>query len=309
VDALLAQGTRVRCLLRATSSRRWLEGKPVEVAEGDVGHTAGLDAAVAGVDWVVHAAGLTHAPNAGEFFRANDQGTGNMVDAALRASPPPRRFIYISSQAAAGPSRNGAPVVETDEPRPVSAYGESKLAGERRVMAARDRLPVVTLRPPTVYGSRETVLLKYFRSVKFHLRPVLGGEHPFSIVYAPDLADAVLLVLRDERAIGQVYYVAGPDRTGYGEMGDAIAQAMKTWALRVTVPRFALQAGALVGEALGALTRQTPFLTRAKLREITAGDWIVSSRRIREDLGWASATSLEEGVGKTADWYRQVGWV
>ncbi|TMQ55761.1 MAG: NAD-dependent epimerase/dehydratase family protein [Candidatus Eisenbacteria bacterium] len=121
VDELLRRGARVRCLLRSTSSRRWLEGKPVDFAEGDVRHREGLDAAVAGADWIVHAAGLTHAPSAEEFHRANVLGTEQILAAALGTSPAPRRFLYISSQAAAGPSRNGAPVTEDLEPRPVSA--------------------------------------------------------------------------------------------------------------------------------------------------------------------------------------------
>jgi nucleoside-diphosphate-sugar epimerase len=308
-DALLGHGARVRCLLRATSSRRWLEGKPVELAEGDVTRAAGLDEALRGVDWIVHAAGLTHAPTPAEFHRANAEGTRNLIDAALRMAPAPRRFVYISSQAAAGPSPSGAPVVEGDPPRPVSAYGESKLAGERLVMDARDRLPVTTIRPPTVYGPRETVLLKYFRAIRHHVRPYLGSARPFSIVYAPDLAAAVLAALHAERAAGQVYFVGGPDVTGYREMGDAIAAALGTWAVRLPIPSLVLAAGALVAEAAASWTGREPFLTRAKVREVLAGDWIVSSRKIREELGWAPATSLTDGVRATAAWYREAGWV
>ncbi|HYQ89065.1 MAG TPA: NAD-dependent epimerase/dehydratase family protein, partial [Candidatus Binatia bacterium] len=48
VDELLRRGVRVRCLLRGTSSRRWLDGKPVEYVEGDVCRREGLDKAVEG---------------------------------------------------------------------------------------------------------------------------------------------------------------------------------------------------------------------------------------------------------------------
>ena len=105
VDELLRQGATVRCLLRSTSSRRWLEGKEVEYVDGDVCHRPSLDAAVAGADWIVHAAGLTHAPSAAGFHEANVLGTETLLAAALDARPAPRRFVYISSQAAAGPSR------------------------------------------------------------------------------------------------------------------------------------------------------------------------------------------------------------
>ena len=309
VDELLRRGVRVRCLLRATSSHRWLEGKPIEVAAGDVCVRAGLDAAVEGADWIVHAAGLTRARDEAEFLRANAKGTEYLLDAALHASPSPRRFLHISSQAAAGPSRNGSPVTEDLTPQPVSAYGRSKLAGETLVMRAADRLPVVTIRPPTVYGPRETSLLKYFRAVKSHLRPEPPGTRSLSIVYVEDHARAVWECLTQEHAVGRIYFVAGPDITSVRDLGDLIQRAIGTWAIRFPIPSLLLQTGALAGEALGALTGRTPFFSREKFREITAGPWTVSSRKIREELGWASAMALEPGVHATARWYREVGWV
>jgi nucleoside-diphosphate-sugar epimerase len=309
VDELLRRGARVRCLLRGASSRRWLTGKEVEYASGDVLHSAGLDQAVAGADWIVHAAGLTHAPDEAEFQRANVSGTENILAAALRADPKPRRFLYISSQAAAGPSRNGAPVTEDLAPQPVSAYGRSKLGGETLVMRAKDRLQVTSIRPPVVYGPRETALLKYFRAVKHHLRPYLGGAKPFSIVYAEDHARAVWAALTQEAAVGQIYFVGGPDRTSYEEVGNAIERALGTWALPLPIPAFLLQAGALAGELAGAVTRRAPFFSREKFREITAGAWLVTSRKIRDQLGWVPATTLEQGARATAAWYREAGWV
>ena len=309
VDELLSRGARVRCLLRPTSSRRWLEGKQVEYADGDVRLRPSLDAAVAGADWIVHAAGLTHAPSAAEFHRGNVLGTETLLAAALDARPAPRRFVYISSQAAAGPSRDGAPVTEDRAPAPVSTYGNSKLGGEILVMRAADRLPVVTIRPPTVYGPRDRVMLKYFRVVKHHIRPYLGRAKPFSIVHAQDHARAVWAALTREEAVGQIYFVAGPDVTSYEEMGNAIERAVGTWAMPVPIPAVLLQAGALAGEFAGFMTRREPFFSREKFREITAGAWIVSSRKIRDQLGWAPATSLEEGVRATAGWYREAGWV
>ena len=309
VDELLRRGARVRCLLRSTSSRQWLEGKPVEVAEGDVCHPEGLDAAVQGADWIVHAAGLTRAKDAAEFHRANALGTELILGAALRTSPAPRRFLYISSQAVAGPSRNGAPVTEDLEPRPVSAYGSAKLEGEILVMGAADRIPVVSIRPPVVYGPREKELLRYFRTVKRHILPRLPGTRRFSLVYAVDLARAVGEALTQDRAVGKVYFVGGPDLVSYEETGAQIARALKTWAVPVSIPGFVLQAAGLAGELAGALTRRPPFLSREKIQEITTGDWILSSQRIRSELGWSPAMSLEQGLRETARWYREAGWV
>jgi nucleoside-diphosphate-sugar epimerase len=145
--------------------------------------------------------------------------------------------------------------------------------------------------------------------MQFHLRVIPGKPRRFSIVYATDTARAVWEAMTQDRALGETYFVGGPDVTDYDEMGEAIVRAMGTWAIRVRIPLVALQVGAFVGEIAGAATRSAPFFSREKFREITAGEWIVSSAKIRSRLGWAPAISLDEGVRLTAAWYREAGWV
>ena len=106
-----------------------------------------------------------------------------------------------------------------------------------------------------------------------------------------------------------VYFVGAPDLVSYDETGAGIARALGTWAVPVSIPGFVLQAAGLAGELAGALTRRPPFLSREKIQEITTGDWILSSQRIRSELGWSPATSLEQGLRETARWYREAGWV
>ncbi|HEY7726911.1 MAG TPA: NAD-dependent epimerase/dehydratase family protein, partial [Candidatus Eisenbacteria bacterium] len=237
VDELIRQGARVRCLVRSTSSRRWLDGKPVELATADLGDIPRLTETVRGATWIVHAAGLTRARSAAEFNAANVGGTEAMLRAALEAGPGLTRFLYVSSQAAAGPSGDGRPVTEEQRPEPISAYGLSKLRAERLALLMRGRLPVVVLRPPTVYGPRDGAVRRYFVAAKRHLRPELRRGARFSVVYAEDLARAVRVVLTDDRALGEVFFVAGPDETDYTEMGTLVARAVGTWTVPVRPPR------------------------------------------------------------------------
>ena len=308
VDELLRSGARVRCILRASSSRRWLAEKPVEIVTAPLTDAAQLAGAVAGADWVVHAAGLTHARGPAEYHEANVKGTERMLRAALTVSGL-KRFVLISSQAAAGPSADGRPVSETTLPQPVSAYGASKLRSEELTMLMRDRIPVVAIRPPAVYGPRDDAILKVFVAVKRHVQPVLKAGGRFSLIHAEDLARAVCLTLTHAEAPGEVYFAAEPDVTDYDEMGGFVKEAMGTWAVRVSVPGFILSAGALVGEAVGGILGKAPFLSREKLREIGSGDWICTSGKLRSRLGWEPRISMREGIRATADWYREAGWV
>ncbi len=309
VDELLRRGARVRCMVRLTSPRRWLLGKPVELWTGDVRRPEGLAAAVAGATWVVHAAGLTKARSAAEFDEANVAGTGRVLRAVLEGAPELSRFVLISSQAAAGPSRDGRPVTEEHRPAPLSPYGVSKLRAEELTMLLRERLPVVSIRPPTVYGPRDDAVLRAFRAAKLHLRPELRRGGRFSMVHAEDLARAVWLALTDNRAAGGVFFVAGPDITDYAEVGGCVARAMGTWTVPVRPPLWTLHTAAFLGQAVAAITRRPAFLTRDKLREIASGDWICSSARIRSLLAWEPEIPLEEGMLRTARWYREAGWV
>jgi nucleoside-diphosphate-sugar epimerase len=309
VDELLRDGTRVRCLLRPGSSTRWLEGKPVEIVRLELGDLARLAEAVRDVHWIVHAAGLTHARSAAEFHAVNVGGTERMLRAALDSSGSLERFLLVSSQAAAGPSVDGTPVMETDLPTPVSPYGVTKLRAEELTLLLKGRLPVVSIRPPAVYGPRDDALLKVFRLVKRHVLPMLRPGGRFTLVHAEDLARAVRLALEDPSAAGQVYFVGEPEITDYEEFGACVTRALDTWATPFRPPGLVLQAAAVAGELWGAVRGKPPLLSRQKLREITAGDWICSSTKIRTQLGWVPRIHLEEGLRGTAAWYREAGWV
>lgn len=309
VDELLRRGARVRCILRARSTTRWLEGKSAEIVRVRSDDAEELAGAVRGATWIVHAAGLTHARSAKEFHEANVGGTERILRAALAAGGGLERFLLISSQAAAGPAFEGRPVTETERPDPVSTYGVSKLRSEELTMLLKERMPVVAIRPPAVYGPRDAAILMVFRAVKYHLLPVLREGGRFSLVHAEDLARASYLALTHPRAAGEVYFVGEPDVTDYREMGECVKRAMGTWTVTVRPPDLLLQAGALLGELWGTLWNRAPFLSREKLREISSGDWICSSAKIRSRLGWVPEVSLAEGIERTAAWYRRAGWV
>ena len=309
VDELIRQGARVRCLLRPGSSTRWLDGKPIEIARLDLRDVAKLTESVQGAVWIVHAAGLTHARSAKEFQETNVGGTERMLRAAMDAGSRLRRFLLVSSQAAAGPALEGRPVTEAERPDPVSPYGVSKLRSEELTMLLKDRLPVVAIRPPAVYGPRDRALLKLFKAVRWHILPVLRRGGRFSLIYVDDLARAIGLALTHPAAQGQVYFASEPDVTDYREAGEIVKRALGTWTLTVRPPGFLLQAGALAGEMWGTVRNSPPFLSREKLREISSGDWVCSSAKIRSQLGWKPEVSLEDGLARTAAWYREVGWV
>src|SRR5690606_31976559 len=133
---------------------------------------------VEGAEIVFHLAAVTHARTEADYVRANAAGTRALVEAVLGAKQRPRRLVYLSSLAAVGPALDGRPVGRDDPPRPLTAYGRSKLEGERACLAAAtDGLETVALREPAVYGPGDREMLRFFRLAARGLFPrPAGGE-------------------------------------------------------------------------------------------------------------------------------------
>jgi nucleoside-diphosphate-sugar epimerase len=120
VEALLQKGVQVRCLVRKTSDLSWLKNLPIEVFRGNCNDKASLEEAVKGVDQVFHLAGVTKAVEEKTYFEVNALGTENLIHACLENNPRLQKFVYVSSQAAAGPCQNGGKKRESDRCEPVS---------------------------------------------------------------------------------------------------------------------------------------------------------------------------------------------
>ena len=236
-EELARQGVDVRVLLRRTSSRAFLAGFPHEVAIGDVADAGSLPGAVAGVEAVVHAAGLIKARSAAEFDAINARGTANLLAAIGQAAPDLRRFVYVSSLAAHGPSEDGAPRRAEAEPRPLTAYGRSKLAGEEAVRASPISDRAVIVRPSVIYGPRDPALLSFFQAVRWRVAPLLmGGHNRISIVYAtPAYIDTLATSVKKT---GRCLIAHEATRTcGYGAELSAQIQEECFWSLTAPIER------------------------------------------------------------------------
>ncbi len=119
-EALLDRGNQVRCLVRKGSDSKWLKGLPIEIAVGDCRDKTSLAEAVKDTDHVFHLAGITKAIDEKTYFEINASGTENLIRACLENNPHLQKFVYVSSQAAAGPCRNGDKKRESDRCEPVS---------------------------------------------------------------------------------------------------------------------------------------------------------------------------------------------
>jgi len=306
VDALLDIGFPTRCLVRATSDLRWLAGKPVELVRADLRGDP-LEEPVDGADVVIHCAGLTRGSRE-SLMAANRDGTRALVEACL-ATGRRIRFVYCSSQAAAGPGVLDRPRRETDPPAPTTDYGASKLAAEEVVAQISAQLDVAILRPVAVYGPRDEDTLTFFKLAARGIIVTPGlRKRLLQLVHVTDLAAALVKAIeRPQRSVGP-FCVAHPEVVDWDQLAVAMRQAMDRSAITLRVPTGALRTIGAIAELFGE--EGVPGrIDRRKAADMSERAWTCDSSRAMKELDWSPKYDVRQGFQESADWYRREGWL
>ena len=309
-ERLIEAGWEVHCLVRDTSSLKWLEGLPVQLVTGSLFDESTLAAALAECTHVFHLAGVTKALTDAEYFRSNGEGTQAALAACLRHADRLQRFVYISSIAAAGPSVNGAAVSEDDTPRPVSIYGRSKLAGEVACAEYKEQLPITIVRPPIVYGPRDRDVYEYFKQVKLGVILRLGRVKRWaSFIHVHDLIRGMIASACHPAAAGETFFITNATPWNWDEVGSAITAALDRRPFTMTLPEFILPVAAAVSTQWSKITRRPALVNRDKVAEMKEISWVASAEKAKALLGFETQISLASGIQQTATWYQKNGWL
>ena len=298
----------MRCLLRPQRSVELFGGREITVVRGDLRHAEGLAEAVRGVDAVVHVAGLIGARSPAEFMAVNMGGTRRLAEAVRSHNPGCRRFVYVSSQAAAGPSPDGVPIDESAPPRPLTHYGRSKLGGEQVLAEALGPIPFTVLRPPAIYGPRDEALLPIFQLAARGWSAGLDGRgRLFNLLHAEDVARGIVEAGFSEAAAGRTYFLsdgAGCSHSGIAAiLGQTFGRKLRT----IPVPDFALDLAAALTDELAGLAGVASVFGRQKAIEFKARWWLCSAARASAEFGWEPGIPTEQGMPETARWYADHG--
>ncbi len=306
-EALLDRGVQVRCLVRKGSDLKWLKDLPIEIAVGDCRDKTSLTGAVKDTDYVFHLAGITKAVNEKTYFEINASGTENLIRACLENNPRLQKFVYVSSQAAAGPCRNGDKKRESDRCEPVSVYGQSKRMGEEFALAHAHKIPLVILRPTGVYGPRDKDFYTLFKWVSKRIKPCFSGK--VSLCYVHDVVQAILLAVESPTKSGEIFFLS--DGTDYlmKEVGDVFAQTMGVTPLSVPIPKWLIFGIASLSEYLSVLSGKPPLMSRGMAEQIVQKDWTCDITKAKTVLGFSPQYQLSQGARLTYQWYKNQKWL
>jgi nucleoside-diphosphate-sugar epimerase len=293
--------------VRPASSRRWLEHLPVEYALGDVSADEGLAAACEGCEAVIHSAGVTNAVRNRDYFEVNARGTERIWRAAGSARV--KRFLLVSSLAAAGPSPTSTPQDESAEPHPINVYGRSKLEAEKILHGAAGDMEAVIVRPPAVYGPRDPAVLTMIKAAKTGVMPLpLSGRRDLVMVYVIDLARGIRLALEKSRP-GGVFFLTDGNVYTVPQIAEAIGAALGRRVRTLAVPKFVWWLAALGGEVGNRVFHISSAINLERYKQLQADGWTASDSHARRELGYHSEFDVVRGMEETIRWYRSVGWI
>lgn len=283
-------------------------GGSLRLLPGALSDAGALAEGTADAEAVVHVAGLIQARSESEFMRVNRDGTAAMVRAARDRAGVLCRFVLVSSQAAGGPSADGRAVTSEDTPRPVSAYGRSKRAGEVAALALTTEIPVTILRPPVIFGPRDSMLRGFFRAVSHGTMVVWrDGTNRFSVSYAPDVARAALLALETDHPSGSILYTSDERAFDWRSFVETLASIVGRRVRIFPLPGSVFAAAAALSTVASFSTGRPPLLSFDKIRELREPYWLCSSEPARRLLGWRPSIPVEQALAETHAWYKTRG--
>jgi nucleoside-diphosphate-sugar epimerase len=307
---LARQGDGVRALVRPKSRARFdrspLPAAGVQAVEGDLGDRAALMRATEGVEVVYHiAATYREAGQPDSAYRAiNVDGTRNLLEAARSGGT--RRLVHCSTGGVHGHIEH--PPADEDAPlNPGDVYQETKLEAEQlaRQFGLDTGLDVVVARPIGIYGPGDTRFLRMFRGLKRGRFPMLGSGRAFyHLTYIDDLVEGFRLCGTHAAAAGRTYILAGPRYTTLEELVALVARELGVRPPRIHWPVWPFWTAGVLCEMICVPLRVEPPLYRRRVDFYTKSR-AFDTKRARTELGFAPKVDLEEGIHRTADWYRQ----
>jgi dihydroflavonol-4-reductase len=307
--ALLDRQWQVRALARKGSDRRNLRGLDVDVCEGDLNDVDSLQRAVEGCEGVFHVAAdyRLGAPDPSQLYRANVEGTRNVLDAARRSGV--QRVVYTSSVATIGIPADGTP---GDEQTPnslenmIGHYKRSKyLAEEVAREAARAGMSVVIVSPSTPVGPGD---VKPTPTGQLVLDAAAGRMPAYvdtglNIVHVEDVANGHLLAYERGKA-GERYILGGQDmslREILGQIATLVGRAPP----RLRLPYGVVLPIAYLAEGFARLSGRSGRITLEGVRMSRKRMYFSSAKAARE-LGY-SARPAVQAFEDAIRWFRDNG--
>lgn len=308
INAALKKNFEIFAAVRRSSNVEHLKGMPVNFVQLDYENTDSLKQVLKEnkIDYIIHSAGVTKANTEAEYEHINAGYTINLANAASALNGQVKKMVLISSLAAIGPLKTTEGLItEEKPPQPVTAYGRSKLKAEKGL--AGINIPFAVLRPTAIYGPRDKDLYLIASSLSKGIDAYIGNiQQQLSFVHAADVAIASVDAL--DKGNGFYNITDGKVYNRYA-FADTIKRLLNKKAVRLHIPLGVVKPALFFVEAISKMKKKAPVVSREKLNELNAVNWICDISKAKRDLNFSPVYNLQSGLEDTITWYRENKWL
>lgn len=307
VQSLVDDGIPVRVLTRSTGRARELDPR-VDIVEGSVSDARACARAMQGINVVFHLAAAYREPGISDdtYRRVHVGGTRQLLELSL--DQPIESFVHCSTVGVLSHIEN-PPADETWPHSPGDIYQETKSEAEKLALAFQKThdFPLTVARPTPIYGPGDMRLFKLFDLISRRRFLFLGSGNVFyHMVYVDDLVRGLRLLSENPRAIGEVFILGGGEVNTLNELTGLIADELGVPRPRLHIPAWPVQILGSVVERICIPLGIEPPIYRRRV------DFFTKSRSFSIDkartlLGYEPEVSIEDGVKRSIQWYRDNG--
>ena len=306
---LAVEGNTVIAFVRYSSDTSALEQSRVNIKRVDIKDIDDIRRNFAGIEIVYHLAAAWRAEHSDlrEFQRVNVEATRNLLEVARENRV--NRFVHCSTVGVQG-HIDEPPADEKYRYDPGDHYQETKMEGEKLALNYfSNGLPGVVVRPAGIYGPGDTRFLKLFRLINRRMFVMIGsGETFYHFTYIDDLVQGFLLAGSRPEAIGEIFTVAGEEYISLKRLVDLIADVLERPRPSLRVPFFPVYKAAVVCDRLCRSFNIEPPLYPRRV-DFFRKNRAFSIEKAKRVLGYRPKTDLKEGIMRTAQWYRENGYM
>lgn len=306
---LVRDGWDVTAFVRQSSDTAALDELGVNCITTDITRRESVAEAFPDVKVVFHiaAAARTELPDQSQFWRVNVDGTHNLLYEAERRKID--RFVHCSTVGVQG-AIDHPPADETYRYKPLDHYEESKLAGEKLALKYfASGLKGTVVRPTSIYGPGDTRFVKLFKPIdKGYFVMIGSGESLYHMIYIDDLVEAFVLAATKPQAVGEIFTIAGERYTTLNELVQEVGVALDCQVKERHIPLKPVMAAAIVCDRVFRSVGLSPpiYPRRVNFFQLSRA---FSTRKARQLIGYKPRVGLQEGLRRTADWYKAEGFL
>lgn len=308
--ALIEKNYSVKALVRKNSNRENLEKMNIQFIEGDLANPDSIEGKIKDTDIVFHIAALYRQEGVSKdmFTKVNLEGTRIMLDKSIASGV--KRFVHCSTVGVQGEISD--PPASEDAPyKPGDHYQVSKLEGEKLALSYfnEGKIDGVVVRPVGIYGPGDTRFLKLFKHIyKGNFKMIGKGNVLYHLTFVEDLVQGIIQAGETPTASRQIYTIGGNEYLPLTDLVNMIAQILDKPISKIHIPLWPVYTAAFLCEVICRPLGIEPPIYRRRLDFFTK-DRAFDISKAKKELGYNPKVPLEEGLARTAKWYKENGWM